>query len=422
MSAIARHSLPETELLEHDDSRISLVVIATAIMPFTLLFGNDRSFTFQSVIPSIALMVIACLFSSRARKLSRQAMFVVFGFLAIMAISNFLTASFQSYLITSNTITRFLLFTVIILFYGIATSHSYSQKELRFLFKSVGASVLVTAFLEIRRYLQLGLYAGRVSPVTLLGQDLDPNYFALLVVVQIACAYIVALYSDAIITKLLYFAFICLGFAAIILTGSRSGMLCSIAVLGLGFITYYFEAGSAKLATTILLVVFFVVLLSVASRFMSDWMFDRFFNNDYDDGSNAQRVDYWQNAILRWPQRPLFGFGVGNYNFFFAMDRGLTGDLSTTTHGTVTDFLVDFGILGLGLLVYIIGSSVVSLAKRHVYMMLAVLPGIVVCTVIIGAERTVALWLWIILFRVTANYFDCHSGESLQNIFQKVRS
>ena len=196
-------------------------------------------------------------------------------------------------------------------------------------------------------------------------------------------------------------------------------MLCSIAVLGLGFIAYYLEAGSSKLSTTILLIVFFVVLLFMASRFMSDWMFDRFFNNDYDDSSNAQRLNYWQNAIQRWPQRPLFGFGVGNYNYFFAIDRGMVGDLSTTTHGTVTDFLVDFGILGLGLLIYIVGSSVLSLAKRHVYIMLAVLPGIVVCTVIIGAERTVALWLWIILFRVVANYFNCHPNESLYDVFQK---
>lgn len=419
MSAVARHDIREMELSGQDDKGVSLVVIATAIMPFTLLFGNDRSFTFQSVVPSIVLMVVACLFSSKARRLSRQAVYVIFGFLTIMAVSNFLTASLQSYLITSNTVTRFLLFTIIILFYGISTSHSYSRRELSFLFKSIGASTIVTSFLEIRRYLQLGLYAGRVSPVTLLGQDLDPNYFALLVVVQIACAYVVALYSINIITKLLYFIFMCLGFVSVILTGSRSGMLCSIAVLGLGFIAYYLEAGSSKLSTTILLIVFFVVLLFMASRFMSDWMFDRFFNNDYNDSSNAQRLNYWQNAIQRWPQRPLFGFGVGNYNYFFALDRGMVGDLSTTTHGTVTDFLVDFGILGLGLLIYIVGSSVLSLAKRHVYIMLAVLPGIVVCTVIIGAERTVALWLWIILFRVVANYFNCHPNESLYDVFQK---
>lgn len=419
MSVIVEYDIPEKELLRQDSRKISLVVVATAIMPFMLLFGVDRSFTFQSAMPSIVLMTIACVFSPEARKMSRQAAFVCCGFLVIMAVSNLLTASFQSYLITDNTVIRFSLFAVIILFYGIAVSHLYSKRELRFLFKSIAFSVVVTAYLEIKRYFQLGLYAGRVSPVTLLGQDLDPNYFALLVVVQIACAYIVALYSHRIITKIIYFILICFGVVAVVLTGSRSGMLCSIAVLCLGAIAYYLEMGSPKFITSVLLVVFFVALLSVASHFMSDWMFDRFFNNDYDDGSNAQRIYYWQNAFLRWPQRPLFGFGVGNYNYFFAVDRGMVGDVSTTTHGTVTDFLVDFGILGLVLLLYIIGSSVVSLARHRIYMMLAVLPGIVVCTIIIGAERTVALWLWIILFRVVANYFSYHPDESLYSVFQK---
>lgn len=68
-------------------------------------------------------------------------------------------------------------------------------------------------------------------------------------------------------------------------------------------------------------------------------MFDRFFRNSYHDGSNEQRVGYWIKAVERWPQRPLFGFGIGNYNYFFAKDNGVgAADSSVTTHGTVTDF------------------------------------------------------------------------------------
>ncbi len=48
-----------------------------------------------------------------------------------------------------------------------------------------------------------------------------------------------------------------------------------------------------------------------------------------------------------------FWLWVGNYNYYSAQDWGLA-ETSTTTHGTVTDFLVDFGIIGLGLFLYIV--------------------------------------------------------------------
>ena len=104
-------------------------------------------------------------------------------------------------------------------------------------------------------------------------------------------------------------------------------------------------------------------------------------------------------------------------NYFLTKDLGLSGDSSVTTHGTITDFLVDFGVVGLGLFFYKIFYSVQKLIRSKRYFLAAVLPWIFICLIIIRAERTVALWLYLILFVVLGNYFVSHPDKSLYTVF-----
>lgn len=80
--------------------------------------------------------------------------------------------------------------------------------ELRFVVKMIAASVLASAVLEFRTYFQEGMYFGRVYPVSFRNHQLDANYFALLVVVQVSCAFLVALYSRRKSEKIIYMLFL----------------------------------------------------------------------------------------------------------------------------------------------------------------------------------------------------------------------
>ena len=160
------------------------------------------------------------------------------------------------------------------------------------------------------------------------------------------------------------------------------------------------------------------VALFLINRFMGDWMFDRFFKNSYNDGSNQFRVELWVKAVQRWMSRPLFGFGVGNYNYFSAEDWGVV-ETSTTTHGTITDFLVDFGMIGLLLFFSVLIRIFRGLFQGKGYTPLALCPGIVVCWLIVGAERTVALWLFLIIFYVLADYLSCNQEHSMKGLLSE---
>lgn len=141
----------------------------------------------------------------------------------------------------------------------------------------------------------------------------------------------------------------------------------------LGGMVYVVRPVKGKMSSVIFLAGFAVALVIAASKYISDWMFNRFFVNSYNDGSNEFRVALWIKAVERWPQHPLFGFGVGNYTYYSAHDWGLA-ETSTTTHGTVTDFLVDFGIIGLGLFLYIVIDIISGLIVSKQYVLLAMLP------------------------------------------------
>ncbi|MGR4802398.1 O-antigen ligase family protein [Bifidobacterium adolescentis] len=401
---------------QDDVCQHKLVTYAIVLMPYFILIANERSFTFQTALPSILLMMLAFVFFKDARRYTFHALIVMIGFTTIIGASNFLTVLKDDYLITSRTLIRAFMFMIIVWFYGTAISQKFSQKDILIILKGVSYSVLVPFYLEFKEYLKQGMYFGRVYPVTLRGCQLDANYFALLVLVQIVCSYIIAIYSARISDKILSWICILLGTVSIILTGSRSALMCMALIIVVSAFIYFIQKNNGKIKNLIFFVLCIAILFLVASKFMSGWMFDRFFNNSYHDDSNEQRVSYWINAIHRWPHRLFLGYGVGNYNYFFAKDRGLIGDPNVTTHGTITDFLVDFGIVGLFLFLYIIIDCVRILLKTHNYVLVAMLPGIIICSVIIGAERTVALWLWIIVFRILAEYLRKNPSQSLSDI------
>lgn len=393
----------------------SLSVWAVALLPYFILAAGDNSFTFQSTYFCLALMVLSALFSREKVAYSRYVVTLVVGFVAIMGVGNLVTLVVAPEMVTDKTLIRALMFLAIIWFFAHAVSREWNAREIVFMLRSVALSMLASALLELMTWFSSGFYEGRVYPESLTGHVIDANFFALLLVVQVSCAFLLAIFSRSLRSKILYFVLMTLGLASVMLTGSRSGLLCIALVVVLGYVAFLCSERRGKLPTTLFFVALVTVALVLVNQYMGDWMFERFFRSSYNDGSNQFRVELWAKAVQRWMTRPLFGFGVGNYNYYASGDWG-EDVTAVTTHGTMTDFLVDFGALGFFLFLSMVLRIFERLLATHSYTLLALCPGICVCWIIVGAERTVALWLFLIVFTVTADYLFKHRDQSIGSV------
>ena len=182
----------------------SPAVWAVALLPYFILVCGDNSFTFQSAYFCLGLMVFAAFFSKERAAYSRHAIGLIVSYLIIMGIGNLVTLAIASEMITSRSLIRALMFLAIIWFFAHAISRRWSPREITFLLKSVALSTFASAFLELKTWVENGFYAGRVYPVSLTGHMIDANFFALLLVVQISCAFLLVVYSSNVRVKILY--------------------------------------------------------------------------------------------------------------------------------------------------------------------------------------------------------------------------
>lgn len=104
-----------------------LVSWALAVMPFCVLIAAEDSFTFQTALPSVALMSLAFVFSPSARKYTWHALVVMVGFIGIAALALCVTAIHDGYLLSSKSLLRLVMFSVIVWFYATAVSHQYTR-------------------------------------------------------------------------------------------------------------------------------------------------------------------------------------------------------------------------------------------------------------------------------------------------------
>lgn len=403
-------------LADAKNKRSPLLVLALCVLPYQILIALDNSFTFQSAGITIALFLVAILVFREEFYMGTFEKIFLFGFMFAMGLGCFITLLVSPEMVVSTVLLRMGLFTLTVFFFVVETSRIWSKDELLLSIRSIAVSAAAASFLVVLAYVQQGNFWGRIYPDSLLGHIIDANYFALLIVLQIQFALLMAFYEKRVFLRVFGFALAALGFLAIILTGSRSGLLCAGLVVFFSIFAFYREKHVPKLFTTILLLVCLAVGFALISSMVSDWLFERFFVNSYNDDSNKFRVELWAKAVERWTQRPIFGFGIGNYNYFASGDWG--SDVTTvTTHGTLTDFLVDFGAFGFCLFVACQIRFIRDAMKGRCYPLLAGIPGITICWIIIGAERSVALWLYLILFTVISRYC-VQNSVSVSEIFR----
>lgn len=144
-------------------------------------------------------------------------------------------------------------------------------------------------------------------------------------------------YKTTPIANIIYAAFFIVQVVAIVLTGSRGGMLSFL----VGVIVYCLVKSKKNKRYIIGLVLGIFVGFIIAKQFMPEGLFNRIFAiENYTTGTG--RTTIWSNALNKLLSSPLFGFGIASYHSFFEECFGG----ATAMHNSFLAVLFEVGVVG----------------------------------------------------------------------------
>jgi len=152
------------------------------------------------------------------------------------------------------------------------------------------------------------LIQGRIT-----GSTANPNNFSLLMSIGAFFALIGILWNKKVTTKLLLIIPFFIFFYSIILTLSRSGLLCLIVGSLFILLVKYFRESKFRNKTKKILIISFIIFILI-SIFISIAPLELFSRLNLAikpglEGSFYYRLIKWEDAIDAWKQSPIFGLG-----------------------------------------------------------------------------------------------------------------
>lgn len=175
----------------------------------------------------------------------------------------------------------------------------------------------------------------------------DQNALAFLLTMGVAC--LLSYYSKSTVkwTKIITIGLIG-GFLLMILsTGSRTGLLLLLIVVGVYLLSQKRMRGFA----------FFVLLIAISVpiiiNFLPESIVERFLETDQmmSNGDFSNRGDTWAKAIEAFTQENFF-LGVGYSNFTTMLRAHFNSNMAS--HNTYLTYLVEFGVIGVSVFIYVL--------------------------------------------------------------------
>ena len=151
----------------------------------------------------------------------------------------------------------------------------------------------------------------------------------------------------------------------ILFSGSRSGFI-AFGLQSLFLLLKYFNVSFSKSAAICLALFISSLLLPFMQRQMV-------FEN---------RADVWRVAFAAGAEKPIFGWGIGNtekalHDTSVKINNVVRYQKVDSSHNVFLDWWVQGGIIGLGLFLYIVGSTMLQLIRQKETLHVVLLIGIV---------------------------------------------
>lgn len=368
-------------------NEMKLKTISQMIIPFCIFIAIEGTFSIQSIIIPIMLLVFADIFFSKKKIINSQSIITIFMFITSMVMSFIINLLTNNYITIQSSI-RIIYFLIIIYFYYSATNIKYSPKAIERIIKSnIYAGTLVSLYL---------IFINHIWFYSLLKIKIDKNFVAAILVIQAQLAIILFFKINYKIKYFIFFIIICLG---IFYSASRAAVLMAIfgSLITLFFILKNQKKNKINRRVNFLIIIigisFFVFLFyklrssNLNSSVM--WYWNRYFINGFGDESVTGRWVWWKNALELFSMRPFFGYGIGNIN--------VSGNSSAVAHNTFIDFLLDQGLCGFLAYILIIFSILKKIVKKNNNIYLGITISLFLLTFILSATKSTLLWYSLVL-------------------------
>lgn len=359
------------------------------IIPFCIFTAFDGTFSVQSILPMIILLILIDIMS---KKIERNfVMLLTIGLFLISSIASIIINAFlNNDLNTNRTFIRIVYYSIILYFYYSVTRIKYNKE---FVNKIINANILCAFIVSL--YL---IFVNHIWLINLLGTRIDKNFVGALLAIQGELAFINCLTKDK---KLIYIISYLTIITGLFYSASRASLL--VCLLGSFLILFFSFIANIKnkkkfikiVAIFIVIPVILLVLYNTVfqnllnSNATIQWYWNRYFVNGYDDSSVTGRWVWWKNGLELFKDRMIFGYGIGNIN--------VSGNSSAVSHNTFLDFLIDQGVVGFTSFIIILFRTFINMIKNKKMISFPLILTLLLNIFILSATRSVYLWYGLIL-------------------------
>lgn len=225
---------------------------------------------------------------------------------------------------------------------------NYTNREQEFVKKSIllgGSAVIIYMYV---------LSPNLFNEYRVTFKNTDSNEFAAILILPLFIAFGEFIEKK----KSVYLAFFLIILFSILITGSRGAMLATF------FALIYYSLNNLKLNKIVYLLLTVIIFYFAVLPFIPDFISQRLWGkgaltNDF--GARDTRIDIWSTLLTDiFPENPLFGSGSASgghlLSRYFGQDRGV--------HNTYFSMIIDYGILGLPVFLYLL-YKLFNLLKRE---------------------------------------------------------
>ena len=256
-----------------------------------------------------------------------------------------------SYLTTQSYV-RIIYQVVIIYFYYSMTHVKYLSTDIyNAIYSLIGVGCIVSVYF---------VFVQKIWLVNILGTTIDKNFVGVLLMLGANFSFLFLLEKKE--KKLIFGLAYILLLIGIFFSASRASVLFCLAANFITLLAYIKQMSKSRngMQKIFVLTCFLPIIAMLLWRFLQfkilngsidlSWYWNRYFVNGFGDESVTGRFVWWRKALTYFMDRPLYGYGIGNIN--------VSGNSSAVAHNTYIDFLVDQGIIGFLLFMYLLIRSI----------------------------------------------------------------
>jgi O-antigen ligase len=186
----------------------------------------------------------------------------------------------------------------------------------------------------------------------------DPNDLAMTMVLALPMAWYLGMTSERQLVRWIARGYVVVGVFAVVLTGSRGGMIACLTALTLVPLTLT-RLTPGRRATAIVLM---GLAGTVAIANVPQEIIDRFASttSQVEGGSISGRGRIWRAGLTVFAQRPFMGYGTGSFK---GAVSPILGEATQVAHNSFISILVEEGLVGLVFYLTMMGAVFVSLLR-----------------------------------------------------------